>query len=289
MDAEINRGFGSLDTAKVVAAEKVNFGTLSIPGLITARGNGAELTAVAVIYGKSPESIVSFADKPVRTPKEVEGKSFAEAPGGTLITSWPAFAKLVGIDTAKVKYSAVEPAAKQAVFFGGQVDFMLGFRPGLDNIVMIRAQKMGKQLIFLPWENYGWKSYGISIAASERTIKQDPKLVADFVAATLEGYRWTMENIDAALDILVKAHPEVDRNVARYEVIYGVDGLLTKAGKEHGLGYMDPERIQFQIEQQSKLLNFAPPKAEDVYTNRFITKTPVNVPAAVQAEIEKIP
>ena len=288
LDADINRGFGSADTAKVVAAGKADFGVLTIPGAITSRASGVPVVAVAVIYGKSPESIVSIEPKAIRQPKETEGKSFAEAPGGTMVAIWPAFAKLVGINADKVKYVAIDPSAKLAAFFSGQVDFMFGFRPGLDDVAILRAQKDGKKLLFLPWEDYGWKSYGIGIATSDQVLNQNSKVVADFIDATLDGYRQAMENLEQALDILIKDNPEIDRNAARLATLFTLDGLLTESGREHGLGYIEPARVEFLIELLSKLLNFAPPKAESVYTDQFIQKKPVTISPAMEAELAKI-
>jgi hypothetical protein len=38
----------------------------------------------------------------------------------------------------------------------------------------------------------------------------------------------------------------------------------------------------------SKLLNFPPPRAEDVYTNQFIQKKPFTVSTMLEAELAKI-
>jgi NitT/TauT family transport system substrate-binding protein len=288
LDPEINRGYGSGDTAKIVAAGKVDFGVLTIPVAITSRGNGAPLTSVAVLYGKSPESFVSFEGKPVRRPSDVEGKSFVEAPAGSLILYWPAFAKLAGIDTGKVNFIGAEPASKLPVFFSGQADFVIGFRPSSDATIIIQARKQGKKLHFLTWENYGWKTYGLGLVTSDQVLKRDPKMAADFVAATMEGYRWAMANVDPAVDMLAKTFMELDRTTARLEMLFTFDGMLTPAARENGLGYMEPERIAFQIELMSRLLKFPAPKVDEVYTNRFIEKKPLVAPAGLEAEIEKV-
>ncbi|MBI3077868.1 MAG: ABC transporter substrate-binding protein [Deltaproteobacteria bacterium] len=290
LEVAINRGFGSGDTAKVVAAGKSEFGSVTIPVVITSRGKGAPLVAVTALYAKAPESFVSLEEKGIRHPKDVVGTRFAEAPGGSLMVTWPAFAKLVGVDPNKVTFVAVEPATKPAVFFGGRVDWIFGFRSGgLDAVLIARARREGKRLRFVRWEDYGWKTHGNAITTHDRLLKDDPKVVGDFVDATLEGYRWTIEHPDQALDILIKANPEIDRTAARLTLLFAIEGLLTKAAQEHGLGYMEPDRIAFQIDLMSKLLNFPPPRAEDVYTNRFIKKRPITVTPALQAELNALP
>lgn len=289
LDVTIGRGFGSGDTIKVVAAEKLDFGFANIPAGLVSRGKGAPVKQIAVIIGKAPESFVSFAEKNIRTLKDLEGKSFLEAAGAATMVTWPAFAKLAGIDINKMTHIAVEAAAKPAAFFGGRGDLAFGFRPGFDEPIIVRARKEGRKLVYLRWEDYGWKVYGSGIVTSDALLKRDPKLAADFVAATLEGYRWAIENHEQALDIFVKANPEVDRETARLGLMAAIDGLLTKAGRDHGLGYMDPERMAFQMDMLAKLNNFPRPAADDVYTNQFIKKVAVTVPPALQAEIAKMP
>lgn len=286
LDVTINRGFGSGDTAKIIAAGKAHFGEVNIPTAIISQGKGAPLAIVGVIIGKAPESILSFEEKGIRKPKDVEGKKFAEAPGAAIMVTWPAFAKLAGIDITKVTHVPVEAAAKPAAFFGGQVDWVPGFRPGFDEPVILRARKEGKKLVFLRWEDYGWKVYGSGIVTHRDTLKKDPRMVGDFVGATLEGYRYAIEHPEEALQLLLQANPELNREAARLGMFFALDALMTKGAEEKGLGYMEQDRMAFQIKLMSDLLKFSPP--QDAYTNRFVQKKPFKVSPLLQAELAKL-
>ncbi len=287
LDVTINRGFGSGDTAKVVASGKAHFGEINIPTAIITRGKGAPIVILGVIVGKAPESILSFAEKGIRKPKDVEGKSFAEASGAAIMVTWPAFANLVGIDIKKVTHIPVEAAAKPAAFFSGRVDWVPGFRPGFDEPVILQARKVGKKLVFLRWEDYGWKVYGSGLATHRDLLKRDPKLVADFVTATFDGYTYALEHPDEAQKILLKENPELPRETLHLSLLFSLDSLLTKEAKSHGVGYMNPDRMAFQIDLMSKLLKFTPPK--DIYTNRFIQKKPFTVSPTLKEEWAKLP
>ncbi|HYQ98090.1 MAG TPA: ABC transporter substrate-binding protein [Candidatus Nitrosocosmicus sp.] len=287
LDVAINRGFGSGDTAKVVATGTAHFGEVNVPTAIISRGKELPLTVVGVIIGKAPESILSFADKGIRKPKDVEGKTFAEASGAAIMVTWPAFAKLAGIDISKATHIPVEAAAKPAVFFSGQVDWVPGFRPGFDEPLIIRARKEGKKLHFIRWEDFGWKVYGNGLVTNNDLLKREPKTVANFVAATMEGYAYAIAHPDEALDITLKANPELDRESARLSLLFAIDAMITQASQEHGLGYMEEDRMAFQIKLMSDLMKFTLPK--DVYTNQFIQKKSVTVPTALAAELKKLP
>jgi NitT/TauT family transport system substrate-binding protein len=287
LDVTITRGFGSGDTAKIVAAGKAQFGEANLPTSIISSGKGAPVTIIGVLGGKAPESFLSFEEKGIRKPKDVEGKSFAEATGAAIMVTWPAFAKLAGIDINKVTHIPVEAAAKPAAFFSGQVDWVPGWRPGFDEPVIIRARKEGKKLVFVPWEDSGWKVYGTGLITHPDLVKRDPKMVADFVSATMAGYAYAIEHPEEALDITLKDNPELPRESSHLSLLFILDGLLTKGATEHGLGYMEPDRMAFQIKLMSDLLKFAPPKG--VYTNRFIQKKPFTVPPKLAAEMANLP
>ncbi len=287
LDVSINRGFGSGDTAKVVATGKAQFGEVNLPTAIISRGKEAPLTIIGVIIGKAPESFLSFEEKGIRKPKDVEGKSFAEASGAAIMVTWPAFTKLAGIDITKTTHIPVEASAKPAVFFSGQVDWVPGFRPGFDEPVILRAQKEGKKLVFIRWEDYGWKVYGNGLVTHPDLLKRDPQMVANFTEATMDGYLYATEHPDEALDITLKAAPELERESAHLSLLFALDAIMTGASKEKGLGYMEPDRMAFQIKLMSDLMKFPPPK--DMYTNRFIKKKPFTVPPRLAAELAKLP
>lgn len=287
LDVTINRGFGSGDTAKVVATGAAQFGEVNLPTAIISRGKDVPLTIIGVIIGKAPESILSFAEKQIRKPKDVEGKTFAEASGAAIMVTWPAFAKLAGIDINKATHIPVEAAAKPAVFFSGQVDWVPGFRPGFDEPIILRAQKDGKKLSFVRWEDYGWKVYGNGLVTHQDLLKRDPKTVADFVGATMDGYAYAVEHPEEALNITLKANPELDRESAHLSLLFAIDAIMTKASKENGLGYMEDDRMAFQIKLMSDLMKFSPPK--DMYTNRFIHKKSITVSPALAAALAKLP
>jgi NitT/TauT family transport system substrate-binding protein len=287
LDVTINRGFGSGDTAKVVATGAAQFGEVNVPTAIISRGKEIPLTIIGVIIGKAPESILSFAEKGIRKPKDVEGKTFAEASGAAIMVTWPAFAKLAEIDISKATHIPVEAAAKPAVFFSGQVDWVPGFRPGFDEPIILRARKEGKKLHFIRWEDYGWKVYGNGLVTHNDLLKREPKTVANFVSATMEGYAYAIAHPDEALDITLKANPELDRESARLSLLFAIDAIMAKVSQEKGLGYMEEDRMAFQIKFMSDLMKFSPPK--DVYTNQFIQKKTFTVPPALAAELNKLP
>jgi ABC-type nitrate/sulfonate/bicarbonate transport system substrate-binding protein len=52
------------------------------------------------------------------------------------------------------------------------------------------------------------------IIANEELISKDPELVRRFLRATAKGYRFAAENPEEAAELLLKAVPEIDRDLA---------------------------------------------------------------------------
>jgi ABC-type nitrate/sulfonate/bicarbonate transport system substrate-binding protein len=53
------------------------------------------------------------------------------------------------------------------------------------------------------------------LITSEKMIAEKPDLVRQFLTATSAGYRFAIENPDAAADILLKAAPELDATLVK--------------------------------------------------------------------------
>ena len=289
LEVSIGRGYGSGDTAKVVASGASEFGLMSVPTQIISRGKGAPVVTISAVMSKAPESFLSFEEKGIKSIKDVEGKTFAEAPGSAMLVEWPAFTKLVGLDPSKIKLISIEPAAKGAVFFSGKVDFVAGWRPGFDEPIILRARKEGKKLRFIRWEDHGWKVYGSGLGTSVKLLKSDPKLVRDFVSASMDGYAYMISHPKEALNIVMKNNPEMSRDTTWLSLLFGIDGVATANAKKNGLGWLEPDRMKFMIDTMSSLLKFAPPKPQDMYTNQFITKKAYTISPELKKELANLP
>ena len=127
-------------------------------------------------------------------------------------------------------------------------------------------------------------------------VDREDRIALRIVSRTLSGVgkcgsrqivKITIYGPDEALDITLKANPELDRESARLSLLFAIDAMMTKASEEKGLGYMEEDRMTFQIKLMSDLMKFTLPK--DVYTNQFIQKKSVTVPPALAAELKKLP
>ena len=76
-------------------------------------------------------------------------------------------------------------------------------------------------------------------------------------------------------------HSEAQSKKVVVQLVWVVGGLHA----EFFVGYMEEDRIVFQIKLMSDLMKISPPR--DVYTNQFINKKSVTAPPALAAELSK--
>ena len=103
IDLEIQEGRGSGVTVQAVAAKTVQFGYVDVPTMMRAAVKGAPVTAVGVALQTSPMSAMGFAEKNIRKPEDIKGKTVATTPGDSMSQIWPLFLKKTGLKESDFK------------------------------------------------------------------------------------------------------------------------------------------------------------------------------------------
>ena len=80
IDLEIQEGRGSAATTQAVAAKTADFGYVDVPTMMRAAVKGAPVVATGVLLQTSPMSAMGFADKNIRKPEDIKGKTVAITP-----------------------------------------------------------------------------------------------------------------------------------------------------------------------------------------------------------------
>src|SRR5205823_1685578 len=112
IDLDIQEGRGSGVTVQAVAAGTATFGYADIPTMMKAASKGAPVTAVGVALQTSPMSVMAFADKNIRKPEDLKGKTVAVTPGDSMSQIWPLFLKKTGLKEGDFKQVAGDAQTK---------------------------------------------------------------------------------------------------------------------------------------------------------------------------------
>jgi len=119
------------------------------------------------------------------------------------------------------------------------------------------------------YSDFGLKTYGNVIAAHHDLIEKEPKLVKDFVQASLKGLAYAFEHPEEAMSIIAKKNPQITKDRALEELL-AVKATWSDTMLKAGLGYMSPEMTEVSVNNIVKALSLQKPESIDiVYDNRF--------------------
>src|SRR5262245_32696619 len=111
LEMVIDQGNGSGAGVPLVAngAYDVAFGDLNALIELAAKKPDDAPIAVYVMYNRPPFTVAVKADSPIRSPKDLEGKTLGGAANDGALKLFPAFCKIAKIDCDKVKITNMQP------------------------------------------------------------------------------------------------------------------------------------------------------------------------------------
>ena len=127
IDLEIQEGRGSAATTQAVAAKTANFGYVDVPTMMRAAVKGAPIIATGVLLQTSPMSVMGLAEKNIRKPEDIKGKTVAITPADSMTQIWPLFLKKTGLKESDFTTVAGDGQTKLNAVINGQADLLLGY------------------------------------------------------------------------------------------------------------------------------------------------------------------
>jgi len=205
IDLDIQEGRGSAVTVQAVAAGSAHFGYIDVPTMIKIAAKGAPIRAVGVALQVSPMSAMGFADKNVKTAKDIVGKTIAMTPGDSMSQIWPLFLKKTGLREDQYKTVSGDAQTKLNAVINGQADLLLGYVMD-QNIKLQDATHKPVQVV--RFADYGVNLISSGIIVGKDTIAAKPDLVKRFLRATTKALEESEKNPEAAVDATLRAMPK---------------------------------------------------------------------------------
>ena len=205
IDLDVQEGRGSGVTVQAVAAGTATFGYADVATMIKAASKGAPVTAVGVALQTSPMSAMGFADRNIRKPEDIKGKTVAVTPGDSMSQIWPLFLKKTGLKDSDFKTVSGDAQTKLNAVMNNQADLLLGY-------VMDQAIKLQdathKDIYPIRFADYGVNMVSSGIIVQKDYLKAHPDVVKRFMRATTRSLEEAAKNPDAAVDAMLKANPK---------------------------------------------------------------------------------
>jgi NitT/TauT family transport system substrate-binding protein len=205
IDLDIQEGRGSGVTVQAVAAGTATFGYADVATMIKAASKGAPVTAVGVALQTSPMSVMGFADKNIRKPADIKGRTVAVTPGDSMSQVWPLFLKKTGLKESDFKTVSGDAQTKLNAVMNNQADLLLGY-------VMDQAIKLQdgahKPVYPIRFADYGVNMVSSGIIVQKDYLKAKPDVVKRFLRAATKSLEEAAKNPEAAIDAMLKANPK---------------------------------------------------------------------------------
>ena len=270
LDVTLENSKGSGDSIAKVDTGRADAGLADAAVVIASKARGTTIKTVGMVFDKTPLNIFSLKSKPLAKPKDLEGATLGSPPGDAQRQMFPAFAKVTGIDASKVSWVNIEPAAKIAAVAEKRMDGVSDYTTGLP----LYEKAAGKGNVeMMPWANFGFDLYSMSIMASEKTMKERPQVLKAFLEASYMGWRDVMADPKAAMVIFKKQVPEIDVDAISANMLMGLDLMKTEQYAKSGIGSIDDKRMCASVDLVNTYMGL-PKKVDckDVYTKDFYTK-----------------
>ncbi|MEK8086576.1 ABC transporter substrate-binding protein [Aquabacterium sp. A3] len=272
---QIDTGDGSANTiTKVMAgAYQAGFGDINaIVQNAATRPAGTVPVVVYMVYNRTPFAIMTKASSPIKTLKDLEGRTLGSPAGGAAMKMFPALAELNGIDASKVSWTHMAPNLQEQMLLTDQVAASAVF--SVTSYLNLIGQRVDpdKDIRWFHYADHGIALYGNGIVVSPTLIKEQPQVVAGLVRAIHKGLRDAMANPDAAIEALARQEPLINKALEKRRLQYALQQLVvTPEVRRVGLGDLSDERLTKAIGQvqQAFELPRAPAVAE-VFDRRFL-------------------
>jgi NitT/TauT family transport system substrate-binding protein len=208
VDLNILPGTGSATAVKLVGAGDSMFGVAVADAVTVGRAQRIPVVSLGVLLQRSPTVLASLKSKNITKPADLYGKKVGTNPQSTVYAFWKAFVKLNNLDVSKITEVAVTGQVVGPML-AGSID-----AAGLlltNEVVIIESR--GQALNIMNYGDYGVKSYGQTLFASDKLVKENPDLAKRVARATFKSWTYTLANVEEAIDALAEAVPETDKKL----------------------------------------------------------------------------
>ncbi|HTY66030.1 MAG TPA: ABC transporter substrate-binding protein [Alphaproteobacteria bacterium] len=269
----IDRGFGAGDPVTKVASGAYDLALADISALIefNARHPERPLTAIMMVYDKSPFSLITLADKNIRTFGDLRGRKIGALANETITRLFPVLARLNGFDAGQTTMQYVNGQVRDTLLKAGQVDAVIGFF----STSPLNLESVGvpeDQVRVFKYSDYGMDLYGSALITSAAYAAENPKAVTAFTAALARSLAETIKDPASAIPAVKARNSLADEKIElrRLKIVLS-DLVVTPYTREHGFGDVDRARLAREIGFLAEALELpGKPSPDSVFTSAFL-------------------
>jgi NitT/TauT family transport system substrate-binding protein len=272
LEVQIDVGTGSAGAFQRIMSGvyDAGLGDMSSQIEFLARNPGPlQFQSVYVMYDQIPAAFFALKKSGIKSVKDFPGRVFMESPTGFSRRIWPILAKAADIDPNSVKWVTASPALRANMLINGDCEIISGFLS-----IPIDLEKRGvkpEDIVTIPVADYGIHYYGNTLLVSQKLIDGNPKAVAGLVRAFNRALKEMIADPAISVKYLKQREPLVDELLEVRRTRMVMPGLATASVRANGLGAVNSERLQRQIDQVSQAYGLDNPPTQDrLFNPRFL-------------------
>jgi NitT/TauT family transport system substrate-binding protein len=285
LDVTIDQGEGSAATVTRVMSGAYDAGFGDINAIIqnAATRPGETPIMVYMIYSKAPFALLTRWDGPIKSVKDLEGSKLGSPAGGASFKLLPLLAKQNGIDYSKISITQLSPSLQEQMLLQGQVDSVAIFTAtSYMNLVSLKLDP-DKDFRWMYYSDLGLDLYSNGIMVSPKLASEHPDAVKGLLRAINRSLRETVENPDAAIDLLATEEPLIKKDVERRRLLYVYKTLIdTAEARELGIGDVSDAKLKSAISAIATSFELPRvPNPGDIFDRSFLSAKADRIPPAI--------
>jgi NitT/TauT family transport system substrate-binding protein len=273
LNVTIDRGFGSADAVTKAATGAYSFALGDINAMVefNAKNPDKQLIAIFMKYNRPPFSVITFVDRGIKEPKDLEGRKVASNEGLAARRMFPLFAKGAKIDMSKIEWVNVAPPMLDTIVIQKTADAGVGFWT-TQSLNMQAAKIPASQLKVFLYSDYGVDLYGNTFLTTKRFASEHPDIVKRFNRAITRSFKAMVPDPSIAMPALKRREGVTDEAIELQRLKVTLDNFVfTDETKRIGIGAVDPARLDRALDQLMTVLDLpARPRPEDVFNGTFL-------------------
>ncbi len=285
LDVTIDQGEGSAATVTRIMSGVYDAGFGDINAVIQNAAVRPAETPIMVymIYSKAPFALLTKADSPVKSVKNLAGTKLGTPAGGAAFKLLPLLAKANGLEYGSIAITQVAPNLQEQMLLQGQVNSIAVFSAtSYMNLVALKLDP-DKDFRWIFYSDAGIDLYSNGIMVSRKLANDSPEAVKGLLRAINRSIRETVENPDAAIALLAAKEPLINKDIEKRRLIYVYKSLIdTPEARQLGLGDISDARLDTAINLISEAFELPKkPAPAQVFDRAFLPPKADRVPPQV--------
>ena len=188
----------------------------------------------------------AFAGTPP-APAELMGRKGGAPSVDATYRLFDVFARVNGIDPARVQWTTVQPQVREPLLVRGEIDFAAAWvMTAVPSLIGLGVKRDDINVMML--RDHGLDLYANAVFTTPAFAKQHPDAVRGFVKATVQSWQSAAADPDASVAALKRAEPLSDPAVELGRLKSALEFVVTPGVRKTGIGHVDPARLSKHID-----------------------------------------